>query len=839
MTKANECPQSDNQKPAARWSRVLRLMGSLLICVVAAQSVPAQCERMVGVWSWFINGEVTFKPDHTLVQGRLTGKWSCNPANGKVRIDWSHGFRDDLQLSADGQTLSGVNQLRNSIGGRRKSDLPGLQQEPLPGASASGFECPRQVGTWPLIPQFRSAVDGTIMRSGEILDGDVMPLRRACYYKSGEPQPMVGLAPSQLNIIHFKWVAPGQNASWSGCNRSPEAAFHYSKSRKAQASFLVQENSEREIFRNAGVAVFTNQIEPLGAPCDAPVEPIPARPATPDPVIFIPGFMGSVLRGTDGHLLWPPEGPGAARTWHLPSVRSDFIRLSLNPATRAEEIEATDALRFDGPTPFYGPLLKFLSGTGGYIEYEVNNNPDRRTTSGCANVAQNPKPSLFVFAYDWRLPIERNAGILADYVGCVKSFYPDRKVNIVTHSMGGLVARRYILDHPNSVNKLITVAAPFLGAPKPLYQMLYGFLSVDMNGMVLTALPRAGDATFAPVREMQEYYPGLHQLIASRAYYELGGPPYTVLDTTFAIERIAYRDLMGQDGIVEKMFPRPSNNGKTPARTNRDFHEYAKADGNGQDDWSRDLTGVKYHHLIGVQASVDTALSLREGQEPEGASALSQAPAAARGANPLYAMFPKGPGDGTVPLLSAVRIGAGRNLNAPNARLFIYAGRDALAGQTEIATNRAVSVFPEADDLLLEHSAIAANPRVMSKVLELLREEDAGLTMTNSERIEGNRLPNTSVAVRYQGKTYQTTHQRETDNGIPIDIYFYPITRTDGTQATQNGEKIWGRFVRKPAADSPNATSVEWWHATWVQRGGAWEQVNTKGAQFEVLGKLP
>lgn len=107
---------------------------------------------------------------------------------------------------------------------------------------------------------------------------------------------------------------------------------------------------------------------------------------------------------------------------------------------------------------------------------------------------------------------------------------------------------------------------------------------------------------------------------------------------------------------------------------------------------------------------------------------------------------------------------------------------------------------------------------------------------SNSERVEGSRAPDSSVAVRYRGKIYQTTYQRDTDNdGVPIDVYFYPFTLPDGAQAMQNGAKLWGRFVRKPAADSPNATSVEWWHGTWAQRGSLWEQVGTKGAQFEVL----
>jgi len=44
-------------------------------------------------------------------------------------------------------------------------------------------------------------------------------------------------------------------------------------------------------------------------------------------------------------------------------------------------------------------------------------------------------------------------------------------VLILTHSMGGLVARRYVLDNPDThnVDKMVTIAAPWLGAPKVIY----------------------------------------------------------------------------------------------------------------------------------------------------------------------------------------------------------------------------------------------------------------------------------------------------------------------------------------------------------------------------------
>ncbi len=63
-----------------------------------------------------------------------------------------------------------------------------------------------------------------------------------------------------------------------------------------------------------------------------------------------------------------------------------------------------------------------------------------------------------------------NADKLKEYVRCVQKFYPGTKVDIVAHSMGGLLARRYIISNTanHSVRKLVTIATPFLGAPRAL-----------------------------------------------------------------------------------------------------------------------------------------------------------------------------------------------------------------------------------------------------------------------------------------------------------------------------------------------------------------------------------
>lgn len=63
------------------------------------------CDNIPGLWSWFVNGDVTLNDDGTLVQGPRTGTWTCSGTD--VTLVWSHGFTDDLTISADGHSMSG------------------------------------------------------------------------------------------------------------------------------------------------------------------------------------------------------------------------------------------------------------------------------------------------------------------------------------------------------------------------------------------------------------------------------------------------------------------------------------------------------------------------------------------------------------------------------------------------------------------------------------------------------------------------------------------------------------------------------------------------------------
>jgi len=76
--------------------------------------------------------------------------------------------------------------------------------------------------------------------------------------------------------------------------------------------------------------------------------------------------------------------------------------------------------------------------------------------------------NLFLFPYEWRDSNVENAKLLQQKIDEIKQLRHWPKVDIVAHSMGGLLAREYIESsyYGNDIDQLITLGTPQLGAPE-------------------------------------------------------------------------------------------------------------------------------------------------------------------------------------------------------------------------------------------------------------------------------------------------------------------------------------------------------------------------------------
>ncbi|MFZ2886777.1 MAG: hypothetical protein WA021_03085 [Minisyncoccia bacterium] len=79
-----------------------------------------------------------------------------------------------------------------------------------------------------------------------------------------------------------------------------------------------------------------------------------------------------------------------------------------------------------------------------------------------------PGVDLFPFPYNWRKSNVETAVLLKQKIDEVKAICSCDKVDLVAHSMGGLVARQYIQssEYNQDVDQLIFLGTPHLGAPK-------------------------------------------------------------------------------------------------------------------------------------------------------------------------------------------------------------------------------------------------------------------------------------------------------------------------------------------------------------------------------------
>lgn len=87
-----------------------------------------------------------------------------------------------------------------------------------------------------------------------------------------------------------------------------------------------------------------------------------------------------------------------------------------------------------------------------------------------ANQLRKQGVTVYEFGYDWRKDIDSAAQDLESYINKL----PHKKVNLLTMSMGGLIATKYLERDTSKVDKFISLGTPFLGSSKSLQFLLTG-----------------------------------------------------------------------------------------------------------------------------------------------------------------------------------------------------------------------------------------------------------------------------------------------------------------------------------------------------------------------------
>ena len=222
-----------------------------------------------------------------------------------------------------------------------------------------------------------------------------------------------------------------------------------------------------------------------------------ARPRPRYPVVFVPGLAGSELYNGN-QLVW--VNLGQELRLRVPILRQlarrgiDTLALKPDgqtPASPSYRIRVGGLLR-PGPTGFYAGWIDAMDVYG----YRRNRN-------------------LFIHTYDWRKSIRDAADGLEPVVAEALRRTGSDKVILVGHSMGGAVAREYIVrTGGRNVVGFVAAGTPWLGAPIAWKVLQRG----ENFGIRLEGTPVS--IKLDPVlKRLGQNFPSLYELLPGRHYH--------------------------------------------------------------------------------------------------------------------------------------------------------------------------------------------------------------------------------------------------------------------------------------------------------------------------------
>jgi pimeloyl-ACP methyl ester carboxylesterase len=179
----------------------------------------------------------------------------------------------------------------------------------------------------------------------------------------------------------------------------------------------------------------------------------------PNPVIFVPGVTATDLRDV---YTFPPDTIWSLLTHH-------YERAGLHPEDQRYESQQPAQIR---PDQVFEVAYKEMVLD---LRHDLSPTADRTVP-------------VYLFGYDWRQPLEATQALLAAFIAEViektaltRHYRADgydkrRRVNLVAHSMGGLIVTGY-LDEAGAkapVDRVATIATPFKGSLDAVEKIVRG-----------------------------------------------------------------------------------------------------------------------------------------------------------------------------------------------------------------------------------------------------------------------------------------------------------------------------------------------------------------------------
>jgi len=200
------------------------------------------------------------------------------------------------------------------------------------------------------------------------------------------------------------------------------------------------------------------------------------------PVLIIPGIMGSELY-ENGELVWINKAKIADYTKDL------FLLESLGLDERGNPMKSVSP----------GNIVQKVL-TVDIFERLISDLEQQKYING---------ENYFTFPYDWRLDLKKSRELLKEKIAESKKGF--NKIDIVAHSMGGLLVKDYIKQYGSeNINKLILVGTPHLGAPKAAKTLLEGDTDIPMNILNKNTM-----------KQLSLNMPTIYQLLPNQKYFDI------------------------------------------------------------------------------------------------------------------------------------------------------------------------------------------------------------------------------------------------------------------------------------------------------------------------------
>jgi len=315
--------------------------------------------------------------------------------------------------------------------------------------------------------------------------------------------PMSGLSGQKYRIL--QWTNPMLKPVITCGSDNPDRTFTYETFGVVFGPTLVDENI---------LCDFNNNNQPI------------------NPVLIVPGILGTELKKGD-ETLWADP----ARM--LTSISDNFMDpLAFNKDLTSSDsvVSVSNVIKSEIAFNYTEGLINEFQGQG-YVENQ----------------------NLFLFSYDWRYGVSgkyadgspngeagrTNSDLLKDKIQQILTQTGSSKIDVIAHSNGGLVVKKYVMDNPtnNKINKAVFVGVPNTGAPKAIKALIQGDdFGVSFGPFGLNE---------SEMKKIAENMPVSYDLLPSQTYYNVAGSPVSQVDIGYGlgIDEPTQKDLNYSDFV--------------------------------------------------------------------------------------------------------------------------------------------------------------------------------------------------------------------------------------------------------------------------------------------------